>query len=134
LIEHHPDSEILHSPVSRFTHEELTAADYRRCRHVECPAKARPANATVQWNAASFFEDLDPELYMALTSRLARFNHLVCLSVEVAALTGRGLSKVTGSCEIIVLRPTQARMPVLQIARTQWVACSRGILACVVLG
>jgi hypothetical protein len=135
LIEHHPDSEILHSPVSRFTHEELTAADYRRAVVMwNAAAKARPANATGQWNAASFFEDLDPELYMALTSRLARFNHLVCLSVEVAALTGRGLSKVTGSCEIIVLRPTQARMPVLQIARTQWVACSRGILACVVLG
>jgi hypothetical protein len=39
LIEHHPDSEILHSPLSRFTHEELTAADYRR--------------AVVMWNAAA---------------------------------------------------------------------------------
>jgi hypothetical protein len=27
-------------------------------------AKAKPGDAAVQWNAASFFQDLDPELYM----------------------------------------------------------------------
>src|SRR5438067_7026662 len=30
LVQHHPESEILHSPVSRFSKGELTPAEYRR--------------------------------------------------------------------------------------------------------
>lgn len=65
LIEHHPDSELLHSPVSRFSQGELSPADYRRAVALwDASAKAKPGDAAVQWNAASFFQDLDPELHM----------------------------------------------------------------------
>jgi hypothetical protein len=65
LIEHHPDSELLHSPVSRFSPGELTPADYRRAIALwDAAAKAKSGDAAVQWNAASFFQDLDPERYM----------------------------------------------------------------------
>lgn len=65
LIEHHPDSELLHSPVSRFSKGELAPADYRRAVALwDTAAKRRPADAAVQWNAASFFQGLDPGLHM----------------------------------------------------------------------
>ena len=65
LIEHHPDSELLHSPVARFAPSELTAEAYRRTVVLwETATRAQPASAAVQWNAASFFEALDPGLYM----------------------------------------------------------------------
>lgn len=65
LIEHHPDSELLHSYVSRFSKGELAPPDYRRAAALwEAAAKANQADAAVEWNAASFFQDLDPELYM----------------------------------------------------------------------
>jgi hypothetical protein len=65
LIEHHPNSEILHSPVSRFSQRELTPAEHRRAVTLwDAAAKAQPADAAVQWNAASFFQDLDPGLHM----------------------------------------------------------------------
>ena len=65
LIEHHPDSELLHSFVSRFSQGELTPAEYRRTVTLwDAAAKARAASAAVQWNAASFFQPLDPGLYM----------------------------------------------------------------------
>ncbi len=65
LIEHHPESELLHSPVSRFSPGELTAANYRRAVALwEAAAKAKPRDASVSWNAASFFQDLDPERYL----------------------------------------------------------------------
>jgi hypothetical protein len=65
LIEHHPDSELLHSPVSRFSQGELTPADYRRAAALwDAAAKAKPGAAAVQWNAASFFQGLDSGLYM----------------------------------------------------------------------
>ena len=65
LIEHHPDSELLHSPVSRFSPGGLTPADYRRAVALwDAAAKAKSGDAAVQWNAASFFQDLDPERYM----------------------------------------------------------------------
>ena len=65
LMEHHPDSEILHSPVSRFSPGELTPADYRRAVALwDAAAKAKPGDAAVRWNAASFFQDLDSELYL----------------------------------------------------------------------
>ena len=64
LIEHHPDSELMHSPVSRFTKGEIAPADYRRAEALwEAAAKVKP-NAAVEWNAASFFQDLDAGLYM----------------------------------------------------------------------
>ena len=61
LIEYHPDSEILHSYVSRFQPGELPAAEYQRA--VELWAAA-PKSASVQWNAASFFGGLDQGLYL----------------------------------------------------------------------
>jgi len=65
LIRHHPDSELLHSYVSRFSKGELAPADYRRAVALwDTAAKAKPADAAVQWNAASFFQDLDPGLHM----------------------------------------------------------------------
>ncbi len=65
LIEHHPDSELLHSPVSRFAAGELAPEAYRRAVALwETATKAQPAGAAVQWNAASFFQALDPLLYM----------------------------------------------------------------------
>ena len=65
LIEHHPESELLHSPVSQFSPGELTPADYRRATALwDAAAKAKPRDAGVQWNAASFFQGLDPELYL----------------------------------------------------------------------
>ena len=65
LIEHHPDSELLHSFVSRFSQRELTPAEYRRAVTLwDAAAQAQPADAAVQWNASSFFQALDPALYM----------------------------------------------------------------------
>jgi hypothetical protein len=65
LVEHHPDSELLHSYVSRFSHAELTPADYRRAVALwDAAANAKPGDAAVQWNAASFFEGLDPGLHL----------------------------------------------------------------------
>lgn len=65
LSEHHPDSELLHSPVSRFAPGELTPEAYRRAVALwETATKAQSADAAVQWNAASFFQALDPVLYM----------------------------------------------------------------------
>jgi hypothetical protein len=65
LIEHHPNSELLHSPVSRFSQGELTPAEYQRAVTLwDTEAKAQPADAAVQWNAASFFQPLDPGLHM----------------------------------------------------------------------
>lgn len=65
LIEHHPESELLHSPVSRFSPGELSSTDYRRAVALwEAAAKRQRAEAVVQWNAASFFEGLDLGLHM----------------------------------------------------------------------
>jgi hypothetical protein len=65
LIEHHPNSELLHSPVSRFAQRELTPPEYQRAVTLwDTAAKAQTADAAVQWNAASFFQQLDPGLHM----------------------------------------------------------------------
>jgi hypothetical protein len=65
LIEHHPESELLHSPVSRFSQSELSPANYQRATALwNAAASAHPRDAAVQWNAASFFQDLDPSLHM----------------------------------------------------------------------
>jgi hypothetical protein len=63
LIEHHPDSELLHSPVSRFSPGELSPPDYQRAIALwDAASKAKQGDAAVQWNAAFFFESLDPGL------------------------------------------------------------------------
>jgi hypothetical protein len=65
LIEHHPNSELLHSYVSRLAPNELSAADYQRVVSLWDAAAARhPSEAAVQWNAASFFEGIDPARHM----------------------------------------------------------------------
>lgn len=65
LIEHHPDSELLHSPVSRFAPGELSEADERRAIALwKSATQAQPANATILWNAASFFNGRNPDLYL----------------------------------------------------------------------
>jgi tetratricopeptide (TPR) repeat protein len=65
LIEHHPESELLHSYVSLFSRGELAAADFQRAVALwEAAAKAWPREAAVQWNAASFFQGLDAEFHL----------------------------------------------------------------------
>jgi hypothetical protein len=65
LIEHHPDSELLHSYCSAFSQGELTTAEYGRAVALwAAAAKAHAAEAAVQYNAASFFRELDPGLHM----------------------------------------------------------------------
>ncbi len=54
LIERHPDSELLHSFVSRV---ELPAAEYRRAVALW---DAAPKNAAVLWNMVTFFSGIDP--------------------------------------------------------------------------
>src|ERR1017187_2424362 len=64
LIQHHPDSELLHSYVSGFSPGELTPADYRRAVALwDAAARVKPGDAAVQWNAASFFQALNPGLH-----------------------------------------------------------------------
>lgn len=65
LIEHHPASELLHSFVSQFSPGELTPTEYRRAVNLwDAAVRAQPDVAAVQWNAASFFRELDPGLHM----------------------------------------------------------------------
>lgn len=72
LIEHHPDSEILHSYVSRFSPDQLSPAAYQRAARLwEAQSRSHAADAAVQWNAASFFETLDPRLYLEYLERTA---------------------------------------------------------------
>ena len=65
LVGHHPDSEILHSYVSHFSGRDLTTDDYQRAVALwEAASRSRPRDAAVAWNAASFFQGLDPERYL----------------------------------------------------------------------
>jgi hypothetical protein len=65
LIEHHPESELLRSPVARFLPGELSPLEYQRAIALwDAAAKAHPAAPDVQWNAASFLAELDPGLHM----------------------------------------------------------------------
>ena len=65
LIEHHPDSEILHSYVALFPEQEIRPEELRRAAALwEAATRSRPADATIQWNAASFFAGLDPGLHL----------------------------------------------------------------------
>ena len=65
LIRYRPDSEILHSPVSRFAAAELPSAGLQRTVALwVAAARAHAGEAAVLWNAASFFEGLDESLYL----------------------------------------------------------------------
>jgi hypothetical protein len=65
LIEHDPGSELLHSFVSRFSSDELSSSERQQAAALWTAAcQAHPGDADVQWNAASFFEGLDPELHL----------------------------------------------------------------------
>jgi len=116
LIEHHPSSELLHSPVSRFSHQELTPAEYRRAVILwESAAKAQPADAAVPWNAASFFEDLDPGLHLHYLEATAAADpnhpfalrplaHLYALSIlERGPLASRAQAGLEASNNVWVL-------------------------------
>jgi hypothetical protein len=116
LIERHPDSELLHSPVSRFSLGELTPEDYQRAVALwDAAAKAKPGDATVQWNAASFFEGLDPGLHMHYLESAARSGpnhpfalrslaHLYALSIlEGGPLASRAQAGLETSKNVWVL-------------------------------
>lgn len=65
LILNHPESELLHSPVSRFGPGELPPATYRRMVELwDTAVEAHPQDAAVQRNAAAFFEESDPNRYL----------------------------------------------------------------------
>ena len=71
LIEHHPQSEILHSYVSHFSTADLPVADFQRAMVLwHTASRAKPADAAIQWNAASFFQGLDQNLYLHTAVRL----------------------------------------------------------------
>lgn len=61
LIEHHPSSELLHSPVSRFTASDLTPAQRQRAAGLW---ERAPRTAAVLWNAAYFYEDIEPARHL----------------------------------------------------------------------
>lgn len=116
LIERHPDSELLHSPVSRFSKGELTAAAYRRAAALwDAAAKAKPDDAAVQWNAASFFEGLDPALHLRYLEATAAADpnhpfalrplaHLYALSIlEGGSLASRAEAGLEASKNVWVL-------------------------------
>jgi hypothetical protein len=70
LIEHHPDSEILHSYVSRFSPGQLSSAAYERAATLwQAQSESHARDAALQWNAASFFEGLDTRLYLEYLER-----------------------------------------------------------------
>jgi hypothetical protein len=112
LIENHPDSELLHSPVSRFTSGELSADEYRRASVLW---EAAPRTAAVQWNAASFFENLDRGLYMHYLEATAAADpnhpfalrplaHLYAVSVlQSGPLASRALAGLEASKNVWVL-------------------------------
>ena len=64
MIEHHPEFELLHSQVLNFSSGEISLVDYRRAVTLWGAASSSHANdATVQWNAAGFFEGVDSLLH-----------------------------------------------------------------------
>ena len=72
LIRHRPDSEVLHSYVSRFSPGDLSGAEYGRAVDLwEGASKASLKDPAVQWNAASFFEGVHPTLYLRYLERTA---------------------------------------------------------------
>jgi hypothetical protein len=116
LIEHHPHSELLHSPVSRFSMGELTPAEYLRATTLwDAAAKAKAGDGAVQWNAASFFEGLDSGLHMRYLEATAAaapnhpfalrpLAHLYALSIlEHGALASRAQAGLESSRNVWVL-------------------------------
>ncbi|MCZ2157119.1 MAG: hypothetical protein LC114_25025 [Bryobacterales bacterium] len=116
LIEHHPESELLHSPVSRFAPSELPETDYRRAIALwNAATQARPSDAAVQWNAASFFEGLNPDLHLRYMEATAAADpnhpfavrplaHLYALSIlEGGPLAARSRAALEASKNVWVL-------------------------------
>ena len=116
LIQHHPDSELLHSPVSRFAKGELSTVVYQRAAVLwDAAAKARPRDAAVQWNAANFFEELDPVLslhYLEATASadpnhpfaLRPLAHLYAIAIlEQGAMAQRAQAGLDASKNVWVL-------------------------------
>ena len=66
LIEHQPDSEILHSNVAQFSPNQHTTAEVRRAAELwEAAVRAKAGDAVRLWNAAWFFQELEPGLHLA---------------------------------------------------------------------
>lgn len=64
LIERHPESEILRSPVAAFSPVDVSRTELRRAIALwEAAAKAHPSDGLLLWNAASFFQSLDAGLH-----------------------------------------------------------------------
>lgn len=116
LIEHHPESEILHSYVSHFSRRELTDTQYQRATVLwRAAAEAKPHDAAVQWNAASFVEGLDAGLYMRYLEATAAADpdhpfalrplaHLYALSIlEGGPLASRAQAGLEASRNVWVL-------------------------------
>ena len=92
LIEQHPDSEILRSGVAQFARGDLSSTDYQRAAALwDAAARARPGDAAVEWNAASFFRALDPALHLRYleATAVADPNHAYALRplADLYALT-----------------------------------------------
>lgn len=116
LIEHHPDSELLHSPVSHFSQGELRSEEYRRAVALwDRAAKSRPADPAIQWNAASFFAGLDPARHLQYLEATATADpnhpfairplaHLYALALlEQGPLAARAQAGLEGSKNVWVL-------------------------------
>lgn len=60
LIERHPESEILRSPVAVFSPADVSRTELRRAIALwEAAARAHPSDGLLLWNAARFFQSLD---------------------------------------------------------------------------
>lgn len=116
LIEHHADSEILRSSVSRFPSSELSADDYRRAVALWSTAvKESPGDAAVLWNAASFFNGLDRDRYVHYLEAVALIDpnhrfairplaHYYALSILEGGMRGtRSLAALEASNNVWIL-------------------------------
>ncbi len=66
LIEHQPDSEILHSNLAQFSPNQHTTAEVRRAAELwEAAVRAKAGDAVRLWNAAWFFQELEPGLHLS---------------------------------------------------------------------
>ena len=66
LIEHQPDSEILHSNLAQFFPNQHTTAEVRRVAELwEASVRAKAGDAVRLWNAAWFFQELEPGLHLS---------------------------------------------------------------------
>ena len=113
LIEHHPVSELLHSPVSHFSEGGLSPAEYRKA--VALWDGAAKTTAAVQWNAASFFQGLDAGLHLKYLEATATADpnhpfalrplaHLYALAIlEGGPLASRAQSGLEASKNVWVL-------------------------------